>query len=302
MNDRTNTLSYWLTLRFLLCAIWIFTVMALSVILIWKYEGSKNSKSDDARDNQRERVGTVYEGEAWSTCLKKIHPAWLLSYRLIAFLLLLALLIANVVLHGIGTYYFYTHWFWNNLFSFHLTNRWTFTLVTVYFVFGSAMSVYGCYKHHQIEPQAHQIAGVWSYVFQIIFQMSAGTVILTDTAFWFILYPFFLPKDINLNFLLVSMHSINAVLLLGDTILNGMRFPMFRIAYFALWTCMFVVIQWILHACVPLGWPYLFLDLSFPYAPLWYLAVGLMHIPSVGIFALIIRLKYLLLKRSFPDS
>lgn len=33
-----------------------------------------------------------------------------------------------------------------------------------------------------------------------------------------------------------------------------------------------------------------------------YLGVGLMHIPCYGIFALILRLKRLLLSRSFPDS
>lgn len=77
----------------------------------------------------------------------------------------------------------------------------------------------------------------------------------------------------------VSMHSINAVFLLGDVFLNGLvslytlfvrwffhllnvncdwwdlfvffqRFPFFRIAYFILLTGIFVIFQWIIHACV----------------------------------------------------
>lgn len=79
--------------------------------------------------------------------------------------------------------------------------------------------------------------------------------------------------------LMVCMHSVNAVFLVGDMILNCMvsfyflsgsttllfvqfpshwmrifssfqRFPFFRIAYFVLWTAAFVIFQWIIHACV----------------------------------------------------
>ncbi|KAL6547343.1 hypothetical protein OROMI_023064 [Orobanche minor] len=101
--------------------------------------------------------------------------------------------------------------------------------------------------------------------------MCAGAVALTDSVFWLIIYPYLTAKDYRLNFLI--------------------RFPFFRIAYFVLWTCMYVVFQWIVHACVLIRWPYPFLDLSSPYAPLWYLAVGLLLFPCFGIFALIFRLK-----------
>ncbi|MED6180765.1 hypothetical protein PIB30_013393 [Stylosanthes scabra] len=80
------------------------------------------------------------------------------------------------------------------------------------------------------------------------------------------------------------------------------RFPMFRFAYFILWTSIFVIFQWIIHACVSLWWPYPFLDLSSPYAPLWYFAVGVMHIPCYGAFALVVRLKHLWLSRTFPET
>lgn len=83
--------------------------------------------------------------------------------------------------------------------------------------------------------------------------------------------------------LLISMHSINVVFLLGEAALNSLvswnatpsfkyfssysfqlesttfssyicctnsfqRFPWFRIAYFFLWTTVYVVFQWILHS------------------------------------------------------
>lgn len=219
-------------------------------------------------------------------------------------------------------------------------NRWTFTLTTIYFGLASAFSLYGHWCDHgeafhfkgasqngdaeqgyDVAPRLggrenpsllkrlcsheevydHQIAGSLGYLFQILYQVTAGAVVLTDVVFWLIIYPFLTAKNFELSFFDVGMHSVN-VLVLGDTILNCMRFPMFRIGYFILWTAVFVICQWIIHACVSLHWPYPFMDLSSPYAPIWYLAVGLLHVPCYGTFALIVKLKHLWLSKSFPES
>ncbi|XP_024970977.1 uncharacterized protein LOC112509973 isoform X1 [Cynara cardunculus var. scolymus] len=321
MGPDTTTSSYWLNWRLFLCCVWILTSMAMASYLITKYEGPNNRKSRIREDDDEEEDdygGVLYDDEVWKPCLKGIHPAWLMTYRIFAFFVLLILIILNAIVDGGTIFYYYT--------------QWTFTLITIYFGIGSLLSIYGCYQYHNKvggdrseefdEEQAaianlpnaaksigrkdqnhpRQVAGLWGYAFQIIFQMQAGAVVLTDCVFWLIIVPFLAMKDYNLNFFIINMHSINAVLLLGDTALNSLRFPWFRIAYFILWTCVFVVFQWVVHACIALWWPYPFLDLSSSFSPIWYLSVALLHVPCYGIFVLVIKLKHFLLSKWFPDS
>ncbi|MFS7966407.1 hypothetical protein Hanom_Chr09g00773391 [Helianthus anomalus] len=57
---------------------------------------------------QNAPVGILYEDETWRTSLESFHPAWLLVYRLVAFGVMLALLIANLIVYGANSLFFYT--------------------------------------------------------------------------------------------------------------------------------------------------------------------------------------------------
>lgn len=214
----TTTSSYWLNWRFFICALWILISMTFASYLIFKYEGFKKPRHDEREENQQEENGLLYEDEAWNTCVRGIDPSWLLIYRIISFIALLALIIANVAVDGAGIFYYYT--------------QWTFTLVTVYFGLGSSFSIYGClFKHNEcggstvngdlegvldlpelpksphLEFDSRKIAGVWCYIFQIIYQTCAGAVILTDFIFWTILYPFRTSKDYSMDFVISFLYA-----------------------------------------------------------------------------------------------
>ncbi|OAY29721.1 uncharacterized protein LOC110601679 isoform X2 [Manihot esculenta] len=324
----STPLSYWLSWRVLLCAICVFTPMVVAVFITWKHEGFDHLRSCGGKTQQKINH-SLFEDRAWRPCLKQIHPIWLLAYRVIAFSVLLASLIAKVSENGFVMFYYYT--------------QWTFTSVTIYFGFGVLLSICGCFQYHKMgtaasnihhitddaeqgyhvpliceerlnvhnarkisnteeEIYTFQIATVWSYLFQVLYQMNAGAVMLTDFVYWAIIFPFLTIKDYTMNFLTVNMHTINAILLLGDTALNCLPFPWFRFSYFILWTGAFVIFQWIIHACISIWWPYPFLDLSSPYAPLWYLLVGLLHLPCYSFFVLITKMKHNLLSKWFPQS
>lgn len=337
MTSDTTTQSYWLNWKVLVCVILIILSTIFSSFLICKYEvlllSWKTTRNDDM-EIQKETSSSLsssssssilYEDETWKPSLKGIHPAWLLAFRIFAFIVLMVLLILTVTADGGSIFYYYT--------------QWTFTSVTIYFGLGCLLSMHGCYQHHKkasgdkvnnvdeyseqgiddactmpqsSNPSSHdkappehivrQHAGIWGYIFQIMFQINAGAVMLTDCAFWFIIVPFLTIKDYNINLLTISMHTINAVFLLGDTALNCLRFPWFRIGYFCLWTVTYVIFQWIVHAMVKIWWPYTFLDLSSHYSPLCYFSMGLLHIPCYGIFILIMKLKHNVLSKRFPDS
>ncbi|CAH9140355.1 unnamed protein product [Cuscuta epithymum] len=334
MVEDTTISSYWMNWRVGLCFLWIFIAVVLSGVIIFKYEGRKGGSGRKNRGGSREQEegfssseaggpAVLYEDEVWKTCLKNVHPAWLLGYRIVAFVVLLSMLILNAKSDGSSIFYFYT--------------QWTFTLVTIYFGLGSMLSMYGCYQYHNNrissetdhnprsddaefgsaglfshpanakQSPAHEepnrkVANLLCYIFQIIFQVNAGAATLTDCVYWFVLVPCLTIKGYNLNSLMIGMHLVNVIVLLIEAALNCLRFPWYRIGYLILWTSIYVIFQWALHACNQIWWPYPFLKLSSPFAPLWYLSLGLMHIPCYGMFVMVMKFKHHYLSKRFPLS
>lgn len=115
MTSDTTIQSYWLNWKFFVCVVLIILSTIFSLVLIWKYEvlvSSWKSKRNDNTEIQKQTSSSaslcLYEDETWKPCLKGIHPAWLLAFRVFAFIVLLVLLILTATIDGGSVFYYYT--------------------------------------------------------------------------------------------------------------------------------------------------------------------------------------------------
>ncbi|KAL2510457.1 hypothetical protein Adt_16057 [Abeliophyllum distichum] len=297
-------LDYWLQWQVLVSALIFMIPAAIAVNLLKKRTVTE--------------ANTLNSTDLWIPCWRKLHPIWLLFYRAFAFAAMAFLLYEIVAAFGFFVFFFYT--------------QWTFALVMVYFALGTVISARGCWiysrrplsqsgerdkflkketedrKHamtstsEEKEANSEQHAGFGEYLMQMVYQTCAGAVMLTDIVFWGLLLPFMTGENFQLTLLIGCMHSVNALFLILDSAVNSMPFSWFGLVYFVLWSVAYVGFQWVLHACCITWWPYPFLELSTPWAPLWYLALALVHIPCYGLYVLLVKGKYAIFSRMFPRS
>ncbi|WCJ22651.1 hypothetical protein M5689_004730 [Euphorbia peplus] len=296
LDEGEANFGYWFRWEVTVCGFMIIAPILASIYII------KNAKT-----------GPLFLDHLWKPCWKFLSPIWLLCYRVCALVCLAPFLYQIIAIDGAFAFYFYT--------------QWTYALVMLYFALASVTSAYGVWfasnlRAHEndellrrdvednavanaatyreinenIKLQSHYAqeairlrAGVWGYLMQIVYQTCAGAVILTDVVFWCILVPF--DSNTPLGPLMVCMHTLNAVFLVLDTALNNLPFPWFRLAYFVQWSCLYIVFQWAAHAWGMTWWPYPFLELGTPWAPFWYFALAVVHLPCYGIYVLIVKAK-----------
>ncbi|XP_058766749.1 uncharacterized protein LOC131640365 [Vicia villosa] len=296
-----------------------------ALYVLWINEGPSSSQSDfdilvntlleaSPSPDNRVIIGHVTTSQLWTSCWRGVHPLVLLATRFISLVSMVVLLSFDLHEYDATIFYYYTEW--------------TFTLVMIYFALGTTVSAYGCWKllnksppvqngflrrdletksftslqSRYVDEKFEQAAGFWGYLMQITYQTSAGAVILTDIVFWCVIVPFLSISRFKLNMLMGCMHTLNVVFLLLDTMLNNLSFPWFRIAYFVLWSCSYVIFQWVIHACGFRWWPYPFLELNTPWCSLWYICMAIAHIPCYGIYSLIVKAKIDILPRFFPHA
>ncbi|KAL6954392.1 hypothetical protein U1Q18_040852 [Sarracenia purpurea var. burkii] len=278
--------------------------------------------------------GHVSSTQLWTSCWQGLHPIWLLGLRFASFVITTGFLVWDILKYGASVFVYYTEWTFTLVIIYFAIG----TIVSahgcmVYYsrktslengerkeflrrdveenisTNGSGVSFKVKKIRESIELQSHndqeaisQIAGFWGYLMQAAYQTCAGAVIITDLVFWCIIVPFLPSAHLQLNLLMGCMHTLNAVFLLLDVAVNSLPFPWFRLAYFVLWSCCYVVFQWVIHACGYSMWPYPFLELSSPWAPLWYFCMAVAHIPCYGVYSLLIRAKNSIFPRWFPQA
>ncbi|XP_047149330.1 uncharacterized protein LOC124821488 isoform X1 [Vigna umbellata] len=301
-----------------------------SLSVLWMHEGA--SQRELRPLDETLLVGGVSSStKLWSSCWPGMHPFWLLLMRFLSFLTLAVFQTLDVRDYDVTIFVYYTEW------TFTLVMIY-FALGTIISAHGcwqyinkppleneeidlflrkdleesmptnpipykdKEMKGSIRFQSQHVEEEFKQRVGFWGYVMQIIYQTSAGAVILTDIVFWCVIVPFLSISHFKLNMLMGAMHSLNAIFLLLDTALNNLPFPWFRVAYFVLWSCGYIIFQWIIHACGFTWWPYPFLELDTPWAPIWYLCLAVVHIPCYGLYSLIVKAKYMILLRFFPRA
>ncbi|CAO2818204.1 unnamed protein product [Amaranthus hypochondriacus] len=298
-----------------------------SVYVLWKKECNDDDDDDDDDD-----VDVDFQ-ELWTSCWRGLHPGFLLLLRLLSFFVLTFFLSWDLHQWGASIFIYYTEWTYalvmvyfaiGSVVSAHGCWLYHTHIIThsrnidespgkgdlednsanitrlIRKKDSDRRSVK--FQRQYYQEQNFQKAGFWGYLMQISFQISAGAAILTDIIFWCIIVPFVSNAHLGLNLLMGCMHTVNIIFLLLDTSINRLPFPWFRLAYFVLWSALYVIFQWLIHLCGFTWWPYPFLELSTPSAPLWYLVLAAFHIACYGMYALIVKVKDLLFSKLFPHS
>ncbi|URD90480.1 hypothetical protein MUK42_26237 [Musa troglodytarum] len=193
------------------------------------------------------------------------------------------------------------------------------------------MNAVGLQSYHEQEAD-DEGAGFWVYSMQLVYQTSAGAVVLTDVIFWVFIVPFLSTAHFELNAIMGCMHTLNAVFLLIDTFLNKLVCISQSCASYSIFTCESELHSFSEISMVPNGifcslelylcdfpvdsaclwfylvrtsyftWPYPFLELDSPWAPLWYLCMALIHFPCYGLYWLIVRAKHSFFPIFFPNA
>ncbi|XP_027367877.1 uncharacterized protein LOC113873770 [Abrus precatorius] len=299
--------------------------------VLWKNEGTSQMDETLLVGGAYNGVVNVSTSQLWSSCCHGVHPLWLLATRFLSFAIMALLLPIDLLAYDATIFVYYTEW------TFTLVMVY-FALGTIVSAYGcwqllnkpplengemaeflrrdseeSTSTNTMVYKEKEtkgsikfqsqyVEEDFNQRAGFWGYLMQITYQTSAGAVVLTDVVFWCVIVPFLSISHFELNMLMGCMHTLNAVFLLLDTLLNNLPFPWFRVAYFVLWSCGYIIFQWVIHACGFTWWPYPFLELNTPWAPLWYFCLAIIHIPCYGMYSLIVKAKNTILPQLFPRA
>ncbi|EEC70463.1 hypothetical protein OsI_01507 [Oryza sativa Indica Group] len=298
------------TLSYALCFAIVAGAIAAS---LWAMLSSRKRPPSDGSspphavdDAAAASIGSAGASAMWSSRWSGVRPAWLLLASRAA----AAVALAGVLLWDALTYDLTIMVYYTEASTTQSMHAWNLQIATLF-------SAYGCFMysmHHrhvtmlpeideslvglsgslmEINHGADQKGGAGlnqlGRFMQIVYQVLGGAVVLTDVVFWALIVPFMYSSHFSLNAVMGCIHSFNLVFLLIETTLNNLEFPWFRITYFVLWTCSYVIIQWVVHVCGLKWWPYPFLNPAAPWAPLWYFCIALLHLACYTVYWAIVR-------------
>lgn len=129
---------------------------------------------------------------------------------------------------------------------------------------------------------------------ELVLDVVLATSILIATVVWTILYPYAVRVHESarlLNWVSYCQHGVNVVLLQIEFLATHHRVSVDALPLVLLWPSLYTIFTWLLHGTVARGfWPYPFLELNTPWAPVWYLGLLLAHLAA---FVLVLALSHL---------
>ncbi|XP_071710031.1 uncharacterized protein [Rutidosis leptorrhynchoides] len=155
------------------------TILSSGAVAVYLIVRFERPLQENVKDEKK-----LYEDDGWKPSLRCIHLVCLLVIRFISFSLLQALIIYHAILRGgildIGSEY--------------------------------------CLLFDSIGPREQpKVAGLWTIILQIIFQMQAGAIVFTFSIFWVSRFHILSAK----NLIKACVHSVNLVLVLIETAFNN---------------------------------------------------------------------------------
>ncbi|KAK9086226.1 hypothetical protein Syun_028620 [Stephania yunnanensis] len=244
------------------------------------------------------KSGYVTSSELWTSCWRGVKPIWLLILRLVSAVVMAIILLWDVRSYGSAIFIYYTEW--------------TFALIILYFVLGTIVSAYGCLGYSDmLDRKTEEINEYLKEDFEE--NKSRSTVS-------------FLPNKISIKIKMQCRSN-------SDEIDGGTGFlgQLMQIVY----QCrsngphkLHVLVHYRavsiastlrtkqtddMHAfskravsspryCSEQSckWPYPFINLDDPWAPLWYFTLAALHIPCFALYALIVKVKNTAFSQLFP--
>lgn len=130
---------------------------------------------------------------------------------------------------------------------------------------------------------------------ELALDVCLATSILISVIVWTILYPYAVKMHYPekfLNWVSYSQHALNVVFLQVDFLSTRHAVSLRALPLLIAWPSVYSVFTWILHGTVAKGfWPYPFMEVNTPYAPLWYVGLLVAHTLGFAIVYAISRCK-----------
>ncbi|RLN87375.1 hypothetical protein BBJ28_00001441 [Nothophytophthora sp. Chile5] len=137
--------------------------------------------------------------------------------------------------------------------------------------------------------------GVGWISMDLVLDVCLATSLLISAVVWTVLYPYAVrtghPERI-LNSVSYCQHAGNVLLLQLDFFATQHRVSRDALPLMMTWPSLYAIFAWIVHGTIAKGfWPYPFLELHTPWAPVWYGGLLVAHMAALALVLMLSRVK-----------